>query len=163
MEQDFNFDRLAVSKTSTGRPHYGSCNFCTKRDYDFVYEFQRREGGSLKASICQICLTELSDKADLLNQGTNDAECDATQAQPGDRTAATTPPPPKATTVTQERTYGQLSEGYSTYDEFEKEVAKRLKDYVLVKPTSKHIKLCRRLYKKGYTVADTVGLIILNS
>ena len=63
-------------------------------------------------------------------------------------------------------TYGQLKENNGeqiTYPEFEKEVAKRLKDYILLNFTSKYIKLCRRLYKKGYTIADTTGNLILNA
>lgn len=64
------------------------------------------------------------------------------------------------------QTYGQFKENNGvpyTYDDFEKEVAKRLKQYVFIKLKSKHVRLCRSLFKKGYTVADTVGMLILNS
>lgn len=63
-------------------------------------------------------------------------------------------------------TYGQLKENKDKpilYSNFEKEVAERLKQYVLIKPTIKHLKMCKSLYKKGYTISDTVGMIILNS
>ena len=64
------------------------------------------------------------------------------------------------------KTYGQLKENNGmpyNYEDFEKEVASRLKQYVLVKLNSKHVKLCRNLFRQGYTVADTVGMLILNS
>jgi hypothetical protein len=64
------------------------------------------------------------------------------------------------------KTYGQLKENNGmpyNYEDFEKEVASRLKQYVLVKLNSKHVKLCRKLFRQGYTVADTVGMLILNS
>ena len=69
-------------------------------------------------------------------------------------------------TNNREQTYGQLKENNGVpykYEDFEKEVAKRLKQYVLIKLNSKHVKLCRKLFKQGYTVADTVGMLILNS
>ena len=65
-----------------------------------------------------------------------------------------------------EQTYGQIKENNGneiSFDEFQKEVANRLKAYVLLKFTSKHVKLCRKLYKQGYTIADTAGILILNS
>lgn len=61
---------------------------------------------------------------------------------------------------------GQLIENCMipiTYAQFEKEVAKRLKQYVLLKFTRKHIKLCKKLYKNGYTIKDSVGMMILNA
>jgi methyltransferase-like protein len=63
-------------------------------------------------------------------------------------------------------TYGQLSENSDnkiSLNDFEKEVGKRLKQYVLIKFNTKHVKLCRKLYKQGYTISDTVSMLILNS
>lgn len=64
-------------------------------------------------------------------------------------------------------TYGQLTENGNTgkrmsYNEYEKQVADKLKQYCLIKPTLKSVKLCRKLYHKGYTISDTVSFIILN-
>lgn len=66
----------------------------------------------------------------------------------------------------EEQTYGQIQENNGnpiSYQDFEKEVAKRLKQYVLLTFTSKHIKLSKRLYRQGYTIADTVGMMILSA
>lgn len=61
-------------------------------------------------------------------------------------------------------TYGQIVNGKRiTYDEFEKEVGGNLKKYILLKLTMKHVKLVKKLYRKGYTVEDTVSFVILNA
>ncbi len=73
---------------------------------------------------------------------------------------------PLVKTKDMEQTYGQLKENNGVpyrYEDFEKDVAKRLKKYVLIKLKSRHVKLCRKLFRQGYTVADTVGMLILNS
>lgn len=55
--------------------------------------------------------------------------------------------------------YGQTL----SWDDFQKECADRLKQYVLIKLTVKHVKLARKLWREGYSVADAVGMLILNS
>ncbi len=60
-------------------------------------------------------------------------------------------------------TYGQLADGVKNYQGFEKEVASRLRQYVFIKLGPKDLKLCKKLYKKGYNISDTVGFIILNN
>jgi len=63
-------------------------------------------------------------------------------------------------------TYGQLRENNGeklTLKEFHSEVAKRMKQYVFIKLTIRHEKLATKLYKQGYTIADTVGMLILNT
>jgi len=62
-------------------------------------------------------------------------------------------------------TYGQLANGKKlTYQEYEKEVADKLKKYVALQwQNKKSAALCKKLYKKGYSISDTVSFIILNS
>lgn len=50
------------------------------------------------------------------------------------------------------------------YRSFEKDVAEKLKKYPLLKwQSSATVKLAKRLFKSGYSVEETVGVIILNS
>ncbi len=50
-----------------------------------------------------------------------------------------------------------------TVNEFESAVATELKKYMFLKVKPARIKLCRKLYKEGYSVAQTTGMIILNT
>lgn len=64
-----------------------------------------------------------------------------------------------------EQTYGQLKENNGApykYEDFEKEVAERLVEQHATKLNSSQAKLCKRLFKQGHTLADTVGVLILN-
>jgi len=61
------------------------------------------------------------------------------------------------------RTHGQISDGkILTYEDFSKEVATRLKRYI-VSNYKLSGKLCKKLYNKGYSVEDTCSFLILNS
>lgn len=58
---------------------------------------------------------------------------------------------------------GTKSKKQIQWGEFTKEVAEKLNKYPLIKRNSKTLKICRSLFNKGYTVADAVSFIILNS
>lgn len=61
------------------------------------------------------------------------------------------------------RTYGQILNGKThTYKEFEDEVAKRMRRFIMsnYKLSSK---LCKKLYNKGYSIEDTCSFLILNA
>lgn len=60
-------------------------------------------------------------------------------------------------------TYGQLKDGkVIPYEEFEKEVAQRLRRYIMSN-YKLSAKLCRKLYRKGYSIKDTCSFLILNA
>lgn len=62
------------------------------------------------------------------------------------------------------KTYGQLSDGITDLKDFEYKVAEKLKMYPFLPwKNKKTAKLVRSLYKKGYNIADTVGMVILNT
>ena len=48
-----------------------------------------------------------------------------------------------------------------SWQEFENECAKVLKNYILLKWGKSDLKLCKRLYNKGYSVSDTISFMIL--
>jgi SOS response regulatory protein OraA/RecX len=61
------------------------------------------------------------------------------------------------------RTYGQILNGKTpTYKEFEDEVSKRMRRFIMsnYKLSSK---LCKKLYNKGYSIEDTCSFLILNA
>jgi SOS response regulatory protein OraA/RecX len=61
-------------------------------------------------------------------------------------------------------TYGQLVDGKRiTYEEFEKQVAKKLSYHPFLIKKKKDMKLCKTLYNKGYSVDDAYSLILLNN
>jgi SOS response regulatory protein OraA/RecX len=61
------------------------------------------------------------------------------------------------------RTYGQILDGeILTYENFSKEVAARLKRYIMSDYKLSE-KLCKKLYNKGYSIEDTCSFLILNS
>lgn len=61
-------------------------------------------------------------------------------------------------------TYGQLVEGKRiTYQEFEKQVAKKLSMHPFLIKKAKDLRLCKKLYNKGYSVDDTYSFILLNN
>jgi SOS response regulatory protein OraA/RecX len=49
-----------------------------------------------------------------------------------------------------------------TYKEFSKEVAARLKKYIISNYKLSE-KLCKKLYNKGYSIEDTCSFLILNA
>ena len=60
-------------------------------------------------------------------------------------------------------TYGQLKDGkIIPYEEFEKEVAARLRRYI-ISSYKLSAKLCRKLYKQGYSIEDACSFLILNA
>ena len=60
-------------------------------------------------------------------------------------------------------TYGQLIDGKRiTYEEFSKEVASRLRSYI-VSNYKLSERLCKSLYNKGYSIEDTCSFLILNA
>jgi len=61
------------------------------------------------------------------------------------------------------KTYGQIVGGKMlNYEEFSKEVAARLKRYIMSNYKLSD-KLCKKLYNKGYSIEDTCSFLILNS
>lgn len=61
------------------------------------------------------------------------------------------------------KTYGQLIEGkIITYEEYSKEVANRLRKYIVSNYKLSEM-LCRKLYNKGYSIADACSFLILNA
>lgn len=61
------------------------------------------------------------------------------------------------------KTYGQIVDGkIPTYKEFSKEVATRLRKYIIGNYKLSE-KLCKKLYNKGYSIEDTCSIMILNA
>ena len=61
-------------------------------------------------------------------------------------------------------TYGQLADGVTDLNDFELKVAEQLKMYPFLPwKNRKTANLVRKLYKKGYNISDTVGMVILNT
>lgn len=61
-------------------------------------------------------------------------------------------------------TYGQLADGVTDLKDFESKVAEQLKMYPFLPwKNKKTANLVRKLYRKGYNIADTVGMVILNT
>jgi SOS response regulatory protein OraA/RecX len=59
--------------------------------------------------------------------------------------------------------YGQILENrVITYEEFSKEVATRLRKYIISNYKLSE-KLCKKLYIKGYSIEDACSFLILNS
>jgi len=61
------------------------------------------------------------------------------------------------------KTYGQLADGINDLKDFESKIAKQLGMYPFLNwKNRKTANLVRKLYKQGYNIADTVGMVILN-
>lgn len=61
------------------------------------------------------------------------------------------------------KTYGQIVDGKPiSYKEFSKEVATRLRKYIISNYKLSE-KLCKKLYNKGYSIEDACGFLILNA
>jgi len=62
------------------------------------------------------------------------------------------------------KTYGQKADGIVDLKDFEFKVSEHLKMYPFLPwRNKKTAKLVRKLYKQGYNIADTVGMVILNT
>lgn len=62
------------------------------------------------------------------------------------------------------KTYGQLQDGVTNSKDFELKVAEKLKMHPnLNLKNKKTADLVKKLYKKGYNISDTIGMLILNS
>lgn len=62
------------------------------------------------------------------------------------------------------KSYGQLQDGIKDLKDFESKVAEKLKSYPFLKwQNKKTAKLVKKLYYKGYNLADTISFVILNS
>jgi SOS response regulatory protein OraA/RecX len=60
-------------------------------------------------------------------------------------------------------TYGQLKDGKAiSYKDFENEVATRLRRCI-ISNYNLSTKLCRKLYRQGYSIEDACSFLILNA
>jgi hypothetical protein len=50
-----------------------------------------------------------------------------------------------------------------TWEEYDKEIAFALKNYLLIKPTKAQYKKSKSMWRQGYTISDITSYIILSS